>query len=206
MAQSSRDRLKRLLELAAQGEDGRAALLDELASLLTEWPADYAQAMRGPFEALFEKTAREAGPATRAALAARLAGHDELPVALLNEFFLDADAATRAHILRRNEALDEDGDAAAPPADGPALVERARRTMNGTFVEIFADALALPRSLAKAIFGDSQAVAIACRGAGLDRASYSAIALITGAAAPGDYDAAPREAAARLTRFWRERG
>lgn len=204
MALSSRERLNRLLDLAARGAGGRGALLDELADLLTDWPADYAQAMRGPFEALFEKTAREADGATRAALAARLADHEELPVALLNEFFLDSDAPTRTRILKRNQAVDDDD---APPAraDGAALVAAARRTMNGAFVEIFADALALPPGLAAAILRDPQAMAIACRGAGLDRASYSAIALITGAAEPADYDTIAREAAQRLTSFWQTR-
>ena len=257
MAQTSRDRLNHLLELAAQGAAGRAGLLDDLADLLTDWPADYAQAMRGPFETLFEKTAREADAATRTRLAARLADHGELPVTLLNGFFLDADAATRAHILRRNAALgDEEEDAEAEPAradgmgqacadygapirtvdagtarevdggrslaadsepthaahgatratDGATLVAAARRTVNGAFVEIFADALALPRVTARAILADSGAMAIACKGAGIDRAAYSALALLAGGTAPADYDAIPRAAARKLVGYWRERG
>jgi hypothetical protein len=106
-APSSRERLGRLLDLAAGGAGARTALLGQLADLLFDWPADYAQAMRAPFEALFEKTAREADAATRAALAARLADHAELPVALLNEFFLDAAEPMRADILRRNDARDD---------------------------------------------------------------------------------------------------
>jgi hypothetical protein len=208
MAQSSRDRLNHLLELAAQGAAGRAGLLDDLADLLTDWPADYAQAMRGPFEALFEKTAREADCGTRTLLAARLADHGELPVALLNGFFLDADAATRAHILKRNAALDDDAADAGPvrAADGATLVAAARRTVNGAFVEIFADTLSLPRGTARAIFADGGAMAVACKGAGLDRAACSAITLLAGGGAPVDYDAIPREAARRLVRYWRERG
>src|SRR6185312_10593966 len=182
MALSSRERLNHLLDLAARGPEGRAALLDDLAELLVDWPADYVQAMRAPFEALFEKTARETDAKGRAAVAAKLAGHDELPVALLNEFFLDASAPLRAEILERNEALDAEGETAPARADGQALVSAARRTMNGAFADVFATALSLPRALAQAILDDAsgQALAVACKGAGLDRAAYSAVALIAG--------------------------
>ncbi len=203
MVLSSRERLNRLLDLAAQGARGRTALLDELAGLLTAWPADYAQAMRGPFEALFERTARDADAPTRAGLAARLADHEELPVALVNEFFLDADEPTRTHILKRNQSL---GDDDAPlPADGAALVEAARSTMNGAFVDAFAQALSLPRGTARAVFADAEAMAIACKGTGIDRAAYSAVALLTGSAL-AEFEAIPDAAARRLARFWRERG
>src|SRR5665213_3107196 len=74
MAQAPRERLNHLLELAAQGPAGRAALLGELADLLLDWPADYALAMRAPFEALFEKTAREVDAQTRVDVARRLEG------------------------------------------------------------------------------------------------------------------------------------
>jgi hypothetical protein len=205
-APSSRERLGRLLELAAGGADARAALLDQLADLLFDWPADYAQAMRAPFEALFEKTAREADAATRAVLAARLADHAELPVALLNEFFLDAAEPMRADILRRNDARD---DAMPQPlrADAAGLVAAARRTMNGAFAEIFASALSLPSPMARAILRDGQAAAIACRSAGLDRAAYSAIALLTGSdpACLAQYDDIPQAGAERLVEFWRTR-
>jgi hypothetical protein len=203
---SSRERLGRLLELAAGGGEARTALLGELADLLLDWPADYAQAMRAPFEALFEKTAREACAATRAELAARLAGHTELPVALLNEFFLDASQPMRANILKRNDARDD----AMPGklrADAAQLVAAARRTMNGAFADAFASALSLPVGMARTILRDSQAAAIACKSAGLDRAAYSAIALLTGTdpACLAEYDAIPQAGAERLTQFWRER-
>lgn len=201
---SSRERLGTLLDLAAQGAAGRAALLDELASLLVDWPADYVQAMRGPFEALFEKTAREATPQVRANLAERLADHDELPVALLNEFFLDAPQAARARILRRNAALDEPDGAPPRKADACALVAAARRTVNGAFLDVFAHALSLEPVLAGAIFADAEAMAVACRGAGIDRAAYSTIALLT-ARALADFENIPQAAAARLVAFWQAR-
>ena len=199
---SSRERLGHLLDLAASGAEGRAALLDELASLLLDWPADYAQAMRAPFEALFEKTAREADGATRASLAERLVDHGELPVALINEFFLDASREIRARILKRNEALDEPEPVFR--ADGSALVAAARRTLNGAFVEMFAATLSLPRPVAVAILADAEALAIAAKGASLDRAAYSAIALISGTGL-ADYDAVPESGARHLVAFWRER-
>jgi hypothetical protein len=202
---SSRERLNLLLALAAQGRDGRAALLDELAALLMDWPADYAQAMRGPFEALFEKTARDAAPELRTALAERLADHDELPVALLNEFFLDASPASRARILKRNEALDEPDGQAPRKADACALVAAARRTLNGTFVQAFAEFLSLPPTLAPAILADPQALAIACKGSGIDRAAYSAVALLNGREL-AEYENIPLSGAERLADFWRKRG
>jgi hypothetical protein len=201
---SSRERLKSLLDLAARGAEGRTALLDELTDLLIDWPADYAQAMRGPFEALFEKTARDADAGTRAHLAARLVEHDALPVALINEFFLDAPEPLRAHILKRNAVLD-DTDAAAVRADAAALVTAARRTMNGAFVEVFASALFLPHETASAILGDAHAMAVAAKGAGLDRAAYSAVALLSGTGLAA-FDEIPQAGATRLVRFWRERG
>ena len=201
---SSRERLGTLLDLAAQGAAGRAALLDELANLLVDWPADYVQAMRGPFEALFEKTVREAAPEVRAGLAERLADHDELPVALLNELFLDASPAARAHILRRNAALDEPGPVLR--ADASALVCAARRMMNGAFAGAFAEALELPDATARMILRDAQALAITCKGAGLDRAAGSAITVLAGSAPFAGWDDIPEAGAGRLTAFWRARG
>ena len=175
MAQTPRERLNNLLELAAKGPAGRAALLSELADLLFDWPADYALAMRAPFEALFEKTAREADELTRARPAQRLVGHEELPVSLLNEFYFDAPGGLRARILSRNEAVDAQARTSAR-VDGPALVEAAR-TMNGAFATKFASTLSLPGAVAQEILTDTsgQSLAVACKGAGLDRAAFSAI-------------------------------
>jgi hypothetical protein len=207
MAQTSRERLNHLLELAAQGPTGRAALLGELADLLLDWPADYAIAMRAPFEALFEKTAREADAPSRAAIAARLDGHEELPVSLLNEFYFDAPDELRARILARNEALESE-DRAAGEIDGAALVEAAR-TLNGAFKDRFAHMLALHDTVARAILGDAsgQSLAVACKGAGLDRAAFSAIVLLTShdPARLSHFDAVPQAGAERMLDFWRGR-
>ena len=209
MAQTPRERLNKLLELAAKGPAGRTALLSELADLLLDWPANYAQAMRGPFEALFEKTAREADGLTRARLAARLEGHEELAVSILNEFYFDAPSGLRIRILSRNEAIDSDA-RECRRVDGPALVEAAR-TMNGAFAAQFAATLSLPGTIAKEILTDEsgQSLAVACKGAGLDRAAFSAIALLTapelGCERLSHFDAVPQAGAERLLDFWRGR-
>jgi hypothetical protein len=211
MAQAPRERLNHLLELAAQGPAGRAALLGELADLLLDWPADYALAMRAPFEALFEKTAREVDARTRVDVARRLEGHDELPVAVLNEFFLEAPRGLRTRILALNDVQDADTEETVT-VDGPSLLEAAR-TMNGTFAGTFAHTLSLPEATATEILGDAtgQSLAVVCKGAGLDRATFSAIALLVArdgdiAARLSAFDQVPQSGAERLTGFWRARG
>ncbi|HTT96628.1 MAG TPA: DUF2336 domain-containing protein [Rhizomicrobium sp.] len=211
MAQAPRERLNHLLDLAAQGPAGRAALLGELADLLLDWPADYALAMRAPFEALMEKTAREVDAQTRMDVARRLEGHAELPVAVLNEFFLEAPHGLRARILALNDVMDaEANDTVA--VDAAQLLEAAR-TMNGTFCSAFAKLLALPETTSREILGDAsgECLAVACKGAGLDRAAFSAITVLV--RRDGDVDArlcafdnVPQNAAERLTGFWRARG
>ena len=209
MAQAPRERLNYLLELAAQGPAGRTALLGELADLLLDWPADYALAMRAPFEALFEKTAREADASARAFVAGRLEGHEELPLPLLNEFFLDAPCELRAHILARNEVLETE--CTAPVAVDAQELVAAARTMNGAFVDMFAWSLSLSSAIANDILADAsgQSLAVACKGAGLDRAAFSAIALLTTHAPDparlAHFDAIPQAGAERLLDFWRGR-
>lgn len=211
MAQAPRERLNHLLDLAAQGPAGRAALLEELTDLLLDWPKDYALAMRAPFEALLEKTARDVDAATRAGIAVRLEGHDELPVSLLNEFFLEAPQGLRARILALNDVLEGETDTPSPP-DSTALLAAAR-TMNGAFAEKFAQALSLPPPTAKDILTDAsgQSLAVACKGSGIDRATFSSIALLTSHGGNplerlSAYDQVPQAAAIRLTEFWRARG
>jgi hypothetical protein len=208
MAQAPRERLNHLLDLAVQGPAGRAALLGELADLLLDWPADYALAMRAPFEALMEKTAREVDAQTRMDVARRLEGRDELPVAVLNEFFLEAPHGLRARILALNDVLDTDeSDAAA--VDAAQLIDAAR-SLNGTFSGAFAQMLSLPEATAKEILGDpsGECLAVACKGVGLDRATFSAITLLVAhggniAARLAAFDTVPQTAAERLTGFWR---
>lgn len=211
MTQAPRERLNHLLELAAQGPAGRVALLNDLADLLLDWPADYAQAMRAPFEVLLEKTAQEVDAPVRAAIAPRLEGHEELPVSLLNEFFLEAPCGLRARILALNDVMD--GDARERiTIDAAALIDAAR-TMNGTFAGAFAKILALSAATAKDVLGDpsGQSLAVACKGSGIDRAAFSALAVLTARDSNAStrlaaFDQVPQGAAERLTGFWRARG
>src|SRR3954469_21387067 len=61
-------KLSHLLQLADQGPALRAALAEEVAELLTHWPADYPQSMREACEALLAKAARDVDTPTRARL------------------------------------------------------------------------------------------------------------------------------------------
>jgi hypothetical protein len=85
--------------------------------------------------------------------------------------------------------------------------------MNGVFAEKFAEMLSLPHATAKDILTDAtgQSLAVACKGNGLDRATFSTIALLTAHGANplerlSAYDQIPQAAAERLTEFWRTRG
>ncbi|HYJ35276.1 MAG TPA: hypothetical protein VEV64_03910, partial [Rhizomicrobium sp.] len=66
------DKLSHLLQLADQGPALRAALAEEVAELLSAWPADYPQSMRDICEALLAETARHADAPTRAKLRVQL--------------------------------------------------------------------------------------------------------------------------------------
>src|SRR5208337_2165496 len=104
----ARERLSRLIELAGENTpEKQRALAFELCDLLIDWPQRYPPAMREPFEALLEKVLRRLDGATRRMIAARLAGHPETALALLNEFYFDVPADARTDILRRNAELNE---------------------------------------------------------------------------------------------------
>ena len=207
---TAKDRLCHLLLLAEEGPAQRTALAGELADLLLGWPGDWPEAMRAPVVALLEKTLRETGDATRAKLAARLGGHGELPLDLVNEFYLAAPARVRREILLRNEmAGDEAGDTATP--DAGILVAAARDAKVHDFAERFGSAFAIAPDTAQSILSDEsgEAMAVLCKGAHLDRADFSALTLLEGAE-HGDplarlcvYDTVPQRAAERLTRHWR---
>jgi hypothetical protein len=210
---TAKDRLCHLLELAGEGPAQRAALVGELADLLLGWPPDWPEAMRAPVVALLEKTLRETDETTRAELAARLGGHGELPLELVNEFYLSAPARVRREILMRNEMAGDEagepGDAAAP--NGATLLADARDAKARDFAGRLGAALRIAPSTAEAILADAtaEALAVLCKGAHLDRAAFSALTLLEGAQ-HGDplarldvYDTVPQRAAERLTRFWR---
>jgi len=207
--QAPKKRLSHLLELAAQGPQMRATLVGELADLLLDWPSDWSEAMRPPVVALLEKTACETDDDTRAKLAARLGGHGELPLDLINEFYLSAPARVRREILMRNElAGGEAGDTVAPNA--AVLVAAARDARVRDFAERFGSAFGIAPRTAETILSDEsgEALAVLCKGAHLDRAAFSALALLKGAYADDTqarlaaFDTVPQHAAERLTRTW----
>lgn len=207
---SPKERLCHLLELAAQGAGERAHLADEVADLLLDWPAQYPAAMRATFDALLEKIVREMEPGAAAALATRFEGREDFPLTLLNEFFLYASPQMKDAILRRNDAGAE---IACASLDGDALLRAARTGRE--FPQSLAEIAAIPESLATAVLNDASARALAAlaKGAGIARASFSAMAILTGPARSvhenfamlGVFDAVPRNGAAHLLGHWRAR-
>ena len=205
---TAKERLSHLLALAGEGSQ-RAALVGELADLLLDWPRDWPEAMRAPMAALLEKTVREADDGTRAKLAARLGGHGELPLDLVNEFYLCAPKSVRREILMRNELAGEAGGVASAP-NGAFLVAAARDAGAHDFTERFGYAFGIAPRIVHAILSDAsgEALAVLCKGAHLDRASFSALALLKGAGEDNTsarlavFDTVPQRAAERLTCTW----
>src|SRR5471030_358271 len=83
IAMAASQKLSHLLQLADQGPALRAALAEEVAELLTAWPADYPDSMRGVCEALLAKAVRDIDPATRARLRVQLYSNSELSARVL---------------------------------------------------------------------------------------------------------------------------
>ena len=212
----AKHRLTRLIELAtADAPQDRRALALELCDLLLHWPAHYPPAMREPFEALLEKTVRVIDEDTRRALAAKLGTCPETPVALLNEFYFDTPGDTRDTIVLRN-ALMNDGDRAPPVvANETALLTAARSKPRSEFTDAFAKMLGIERGTADHILHDpsGRALAVACKGAHLGRATFSALAVLTEAGMAPDaarerlssFDSVPLTGAERLLDYWRHR-
>ena len=71
---SANPRFAHLLELADKGPALRAALAEEVAALLLEWPADCPAEMRPVFENLLAKAAHDVDADTRARLRANCGG------------------------------------------------------------------------------------------------------------------------------------
>src|SRR6478609_4628242 len=176
-------KLSHLLQLADQGPALRAALAEEVAELLTHWPTDYPESMRGVCEALLAKAAHDVDAATRARLRVQL--------------YSDPGPAHR--VLPRECA-------------GQALVEAARR--GGDLTTALAENLGVDVRLAAQILDDESgaSLALACKGANLDRAAFSALTLL---ARPGRdrlhafavldaFDTVSTSEATRVLRSWRE--
>lgn len=177
-------KLSHLLQLADQGPVMRAALAEEVAELLTAWPTDYPDSMKGVCEALLAKAVRDVDAATRARL----------------RVILHADPELAHRVLPRESA-------------GQKLIAAARGRAE-TLVDVLAENLGVDAVMAKQILDDESgaALAVACKGANIDRAAFSALALLT---RPGRqrahayavldaFDTVPTSEATRVLRGWRE--
>jgi hypothetical protein len=205
-----KERLSHLLELAAQGAGERGALAGEVADLLLDWPAQYPDAMRATFVALLEKIVREMSAPSAAVLAARFRDRDDFPLSLLNELFLYAPSPMKDSILARNDAL---APVACARIDSDALLGAARTAHD--FAAAASEIAGLPGAVASALLTDptSKGLATLARGTGINRATFSAMAILAGPArtvhenfaALGVYDAVPENGARQLVAFWRAR-
>ena len=176
-------KLSHLLQLADQGPVMRAALAEEVAELLTAWPDDYPDSMKGVCEALLAKAVREVDAATRARL----------------RVILHADTDLAHRVLPRESVSQK-------------LIIAARN--NDGLPDVLADSLGVERAMALQILEDESgaALAVACKGANIDRAAFSALCLLT---RPGRerahafavldaFDTVPTSEATRVLRGWRE--
>jgi hypothetical protein len=198
---AAKERLGQLMALAAERQ--WSPLARELCDLAIHWPADYPEAMRAPMAMLFQTALREADGATQAELAGRLSRQSAPPLALMNVLYLAAPAPLRREILMRNEM--EPGEVPVLEADSEAILAAAR---DGT--RDFAAALGfagIPYRIAQTILADpvGEPLAVLCRGLGFDRAIFSALALLRGAATTplAVFDTVAPRAAARLVQSWR---
>lgn len=202
---SAKERLSHLLELAAQGPEQRAALAGEVADLLIDWPPQYPPAMRATFAALLEKIVREVDAPARASLARRCEGAANLPLTLQSEFFLAASPAMQDAILAANDAA---GTAPRVVLNAEALLAASR--VSKDFAGALASIAGLPQGVTRAIVRDARALATLCKGAGIRRAAFSAMAILTGPvrtvhenfAMLTVFDRVPANGAAHLIAFW----
>ncbi len=207
-----KEHLTHLVELAAKGESARPALAHMISDLLLDWPREYPISARLPFEALLEKALGEVDGKTRAELAARFAQRADAPIDILNELFFAASAEMKDNILARNAEEFRGRQDHTGRIDATALIEVMRKRA-WEFPDVFAEALDLPRATIDEIMRDAsvQALAVACKGAGLERAAFSTIVTLAdrGRTAEDAYlrlavfDTIPQNAAARLLGFWR---
>jgi Uncharacterised protein conserved in bacteria (DUF2336) len=168
-------RLVHLLELADKGPALRAALAEEVAEMLIDWPSDCPWDMRATCEALLIQAAREVDTDTRARLRVRLYADPELA----------------ARVLPREmpeRALVE----AARAGDVVTPLSRSLGLPAETVGQILADK-------------SGRALAVAAKTIGLSRAAYSALALLAypdNVSALGAFDEVNAVEAARQLRDW----
>jgi hypothetical protein len=175
------DKLSHLLELADQGPALRAALAEEVADLLSAWPPHYPQSMREVCEALLAKAVRDVDETTRARLRVQLCSLPGLAQRVL-------------------------------PRDGTSqpLIEAART--GNDLVSILSERLGVNGRIANDILRDESGakLAVACKGAYMDRAAFSALALMIHPARDRShafvmldtFDTVPVAEASRMLRNW----
>jgi hypothetical protein len=147
---SGNQRLANLLELANQGPAMRAALAEEVAELLTDWPADCPAEMRGPCEALLARAAREVDDDTKARLRVQLYADPRLSARILPR---EAQDQTLVEAARNGEAV-------AP------RIARALGISESLALEILCDE-------------SGHALAVTAKALGLNRASFSSLVLLS---------------------------
>lgn len=145
---SASGRLSHLLDLANQGPALRTALAEEVADLLIRWPGDCPQNMRGIFESLLAKCAREMDADARARLRVQLYADPDLAARILPR-----EAPDRILV----QTIRDGGDVAAALA-GVLEIDTAAAE------DILHDA-------------SGHKLVVACKAAGIDRAAFSALAL-----------------------------
>ena len=198
----AKERLGQLVALAA--ERRWPPLARELCDLTLAWPSDYPEAMRPLVAALFETALRHCDDETRRELAPLVAGRRDVALCVMNVLYLDAPAPLRREILMRNEL--EGGDI-HEDADADAVVMLARKGAPD-FAAALSDAVRIPYEIAHAVLSDAggEPLAVLCRGLALNRATFSAIALLRAAEpmALDVFDTVPDRAAAWLVHGWRK--
>jgi hypothetical protein len=208
-----KEKLENLLELAARGDGVRVELAHEIADLLLNWPAEYSDGARIPFEALLEKTLQDVGRPTRVAIAARFARSNCAPVELLNQLFFSAAPEMKDDIISRNASgLPSPGDSVS--VEDETLLTLARSRQNALPAGL-ARVLGVAEDTAEEILRDvsGQSLAIACKGAHAGRATFSALAVLSDRSRAAEdsylrlaaYDSVPQSAAESLLAFWRHK-
>jgi uncharacterized protein (DUF2336 family) len=182
---------------------------------LVDWPPRYPQIMREPFEALLEKVLRRLDETTRRLIATRLSTHSETAVALLNECYFDVPTKARSLILERNHEEDDDTPVQTDAEDEAKLIAAARKMGPIEFVHAFADFLGVTVVMAQSIVEDvtGDALAVACRGVGMSRITYSTLATFAAGRLNADaatiyqrlaaFDTIPESGARRMLGHWR---
>jgi hypothetical protein len=209
-----RERLNRLVELAAEtGVAARQELTNELADLLLDWPSAYPEEMREPFEALLEKSLADIEPEARALLAKRFAERQSMPLSILNALIFDAPAETQAIILARNADAKPQYIKGVNRTEESALLAEIRGAQLSEIARALSQHFCVPPAIASRIVADVSATSLValCKGEGLSRAAFSALAILARPFAADDeryrrlatYDDVPEAAATSLLSFWR---